>query len=172
VGFTPWLGNASPPVSSFVGRYSNTPHAGFATSLCRIWRFIHFAGCVQHFRKLELAHAHNEASTMRPPSRSRPQPTQAAPIRSSHSSSRTKVVHTTTPILPSCNYCGNPAHKVSECKIPSEDLFCHYCGKEGHHESVCFATFPERKQLRLQWQNLPTSSAVRQPKAKAPHPST
>jgi hypothetical protein len=82
--------------------------------------------------KLELAHAHYEASTMRPPSRSRPQPTPAAPTRSSHSSSRTKVVHSATPILPSCNYCGNPAHKASECNIPSEDLFCDYCGKEGH----------------------------------------
>jgi len=30
--------------------------------------------------KLELAHAHYEASTMRPPSRSRPQPTPTAPI--------------------------------------------------------------------------------------------
>jgi hypothetical protein len=122
--------------------------------------------------KLELAHAHYEASTMRPPSRSRPQPTQAAPTRSSHSSSRTKAVHTATPILPSCNYCGNPAHKASECNIPSEDLFCDYCGKEGHQESVCFAKFPERKQLRLQRQNLPASSAVPQPKAKAPQPST
>jgi hypothetical protein len=32
--------------------------------------------------KLELAHAHYEASTMRPPSRSRPQPTPTAPTRS------------------------------------------------------------------------------------------
>ncbi len=47
--------------------------------------------------KLELAHAHYEASTMRPPSRSRPQPTQAAPTRSSHSSSRTKAVHMVHP---------------------------------------------------------------------------
>ncbi len=109
---------------------------------------------------------------MRPPSRSRPQPTQAAPTRSSHSSSRTKVVHSATPILPSCNYCGNPAHKASECNIPSEDLFCDYCGKEGHQESVCFAKFPERKQLRLQRQNLPASSVVPQPKAKALQPST
>jgi hypothetical protein len=95
--------------------------------------------------KLELAHAHYEASTMRPPSRSRPQPTPAAPTRSSHSSSRTKAVHSATPILPSCNYCGNPAHKVNECNIPSEDLFCDYCGKEGHQKSICFAKFLERK---------------------------
>jgi len=95
--------------------------------------------------KLELAHAHYEASTMRLPSRSRPQPTLASPTRSSHSSSRTKAVHSTTPILPSCNYCGNPAHKASECNIPSEDIFCDYCGKEGHQESVYFAKFPERK---------------------------
>ncbi len=122
--------------------------------------------------KLELAHAHYEASTMRPPSRSRPQPTPAAPTRSSHSSSRTKAVHSATPILPSCNYCGNPAHKASECNIPSKDLFCDYCGKEGHQESVCFAKFPERKQLRLQRQNLPASSVVPQPKAKALQPST
>jgi hypothetical protein len=82
--------------------------------------------------KLELAHAHYEASTMKPPSRSRPQPPPVAPTRSSHSSSRTKAVHSTTPILPSCNYYGNPAHKASECNIPSEDLFCDYCGKKGH----------------------------------------
>ncbi len=109
---------------------------------------------------------------MRPPSRSRPQPPPATPTRSSHSSSRTKAVHSPTPILPSCNYCGNLAHKASECNIPSEDLFCDYCGKEGHQESVYFAKFPERKQLRLQRQNLPASSAIPQPKAKAPQPST
>ncbi|CAK9237255.1 unnamed protein product, partial [Sphagnum troendelagicum] len=62
--------------------------------------------------KLELAHAHYEASTMRPPSRSRPQLPPAAPTRSTHSSSRTKA------------------------------------------------------------QNLPASSTVPQPKAKAPQPST
>jgi len=95
--------------------------------------------------KLELAHAHYEASTMRPPSRSRLQPTPASPTRSSHSSSRTKAVHSATPILPSCNYCDNPTHKANECNIPSEDLFCDYCGKEGQQESVCFAKFPERK---------------------------
>jgi hypothetical protein len=81
-------------------------------------------------------------------------------------------VHSATPILPSCNYCGNPAHKASECNIPSEDFFCDYCGKEGHQEFVCFAKFPEQKQLRLQRQNLLASSAVPQPKAKAPQPST
>jgi hypothetical protein len=41
-------------------------------------------------------------------------------------------VHSSAPILPSCNYCDNPTHKVSECNILSEDLFCDYCGKEGH----------------------------------------
>ncbi len=100
-------------------------------------------------KKLELVHAHYEASTMKHPSCSRPQPTPAVPTKSSHSSSRTKVVHSAIPILPFCNYCGNPAHKASECNIPSEDLFCDYCGKEGHQESVYFAKFPERKQLRL-----------------------
>jgi len=79
--------------------------------------------------KLELTHAHYDASTMRPPSHSRPQPTPAAPTKSSHSSSRTKTVHSATPILPFCNYCGNPTHKANECNIPSEDLFCDYCGK-------------------------------------------
>jgi hypothetical protein len=122
--------------------------------------------------KLKMAHAHYEASTMRPPSCSRPQPTPAAPTRSSHSSSKTKAVHSTTPILLSCNYCDNPAHKVNECNIPSEDLFCDYCGKEGHQEAVCFAKFPKQKQLRLQRQNLPASSAVPQPKAKASQSST
>ncbi len=122
--------------------------------------------------KLELAHAHYEASTMRPPSCSRLQPTPAAPTRSSHSSSKIKAMHLATPILPSYNYCGNPTHKANECNIPSKDLFCDYCGKEGHHESVYFAKFPERKQLRLQRQNLPASSAVPQPKAKATQSST
>jgi len=79
-------------------------------------------------------------------------------------------VHLATPILPSYNYCGNLAHKASECNIPSEDIFCDYYGKEGHQESVCFAKFPERKQLRLPWQNLPTSSAIPQTKAKARQP--
>ncbi|CAM6072624.1 unnamed protein product [Sphagnum tenellum] len=68
--------------------------------------------------KLELAHAHYWASTVRPPSRSRPQPTPAAPTRSSHSSSRTKVVHSATPILPSSNYYGNPAHKATSSVVP------------------------------------------------------
>jgi len=123
-------------------------------------------------KKFELAHAHYEANTMRPPSRSKPQPTPTAPTRSSHSSSRIKAVHSTTPNLPSCNYYGNPAHEASECNIPFEDFSCDYCGKEGHQESIYFAKFPERKQLRLQRQNLPASSVVFQPKAKAPQPST
>jgi len=77
-------------------------------------------------------------------------------------------MHSATPILPSYNYCYNPAHKASECNIPSEDFFCDYYGKKGHHEVVCFAKFPERKQLRLPQQNLPTSLVAPQPKAKAP----
>jgi len=81
-------------------------------------------------------------------------------------------MHLTTPILPSCNYCGNLAHKTNECNIPSKDLFCDYCGKEGHQEAIFFAKFPKRKQLQLPRQNLPTSSATPQPKAKAPQLST
>jgi hypothetical protein len=88
--------------------------------------------------KLELAHAHYEASTMKPPSGSKPQPPPVVPTKSSHSSSRAKAVHSATPILPYYNYCGNLAHKINECNIPSEDLFCDYCGKEGHHESYMF----------------------------------
>jgi hypothetical protein len=82
--------------------------------------------------KLKLAHAHYEAITMRLPSRSRPQPPPVASIRSSHSFSKVKAVHLTAPILPSCNYYGNPTHKASECNIPSKDLFCDYYEKEGH----------------------------------------
>ncbi len=122
--------------------------------------------------KLELAHAHYEANTMRPPSRSRPQPAPAAPTRSSHSFLRAKIVHSVAPILPSCNYCGNHAHKVNECNIFFEDLFCDYCGKKGHQEAICFAKFPEKMQLQLPRQNLPTSSTARQPKAIAPQSST
>ncbi len=71
------------------------------------------------FEKLELVHAQYEASTMRPPSCSRPQPPPVTPTRSSHSSSRAKMVHSASPILPSCNYYGNPTHKAIECNIPS-----------------------------------------------------
>ncbi len=102
---------------------------------------------------------------------SRPQPPLDAPTRSSHFSSRAKAVHLAALILPSCNYCNNPAHKANECNIPSKDIFCDYCGKEGHQEAICFTKFLERKQLRLPWQNLPTSIAL-QPKAKAIQPST
>jgi hypothetical protein len=84
--------------------------------------------------------------------------------KSSHSFSRAKAVHSAPPILPSCNYCGNLAHK--ECNIPFEDIFCDYYGKEGHKEAICFAKFLERKQLPQQ--NLLTSSIAPQPKAKAP----
>jgi hypothetical protein len=82
--------------------------------------------------KLEVAHAHYEANIMRSPSRLRPQPSPIAPIRSPHSSSRVKAMHSATPILPFYNYCGNIAHKANESNIPSEDLFYDYCGKEGH----------------------------------------
>ncbi len=67
--------------------------------------------------------------TMRPPSRLRPQPPLATLIRSSHFFSRVKAVHSVAPILPSCNYYDNPAHKANECNIPSKDLFYDYCGK-------------------------------------------
>jgi hypothetical protein len=53
--------------------------------------------------------------------------------------------------------CGNPAHKVSECNIPSKDIFCDYFGKKGHKKAVCFAKFPKRKELQLPRQILPTS---------------
>ncbi len=119
-------------------------------------------------KKLELAHAHYEASTIRPPSHSKPQPPPATPTRSSHSSSRAKIVHSATPILLSYNYCGSHAHKANEYKIPSEDFFCDYFGKEGHQETISFVKFLERKQLRLPRQNLPASSVAPQPKAKAP----
>jgi hypothetical protein len=82
-----------------------------------------------NYEKLELAHAHYEASTMRPPSCSKPQPSLTTPTKSSHSSSKAKTVHSAAPILPSYNYYDNPTHKTNECNIPSEDLFYDYCGK-------------------------------------------
>ncbi len=82
------------------------------------------------------------------------------------------MVHSATPILPSCNYYGNPDDKANECNIPSKDLFCDYYGKEGHQGIVCFAKFPDWKQLRLPQKNLPAYSIALQPKAKAPQPST
>jgi len=124
------------------------------------------------FEKLEPTHAHYEANTMRLPSHWRLQPPPTMPTKSSHSFSKAKVVHSITPISPSYNYCGNLAHKVNECNIPSEDLFCDYCGKEGHQEVVCFAKFPKQKQLWLPRQNLPAFSTAPQPKAKAFQPST
>jgi hypothetical protein len=84
------------------------------------------------YEKLQLVYAHYEASTMRPPSCSRPQPPPTALTISSHLSSRAKAMHSTAPILPSCNYCGNPAHKVNECNIPSKDFFCDYSREKGH----------------------------------------
>jgi len=74
-------------------------------------------------KKLELAHAHYEASIMRSPSHSKLQPPPATPTKSSHSSSRAKAMHLVAPILPFSNYYGNPTHKASECNIPSKDLF-------------------------------------------------
>jgi hypothetical protein len=97
------------------------------------------------YEKLELAHAKYETNTMRPQSRLRPQPPLVALTRSSHSSSKAKVVHSGTPILPFCNYCGNLANKASECNIPIKDLFCDYYGKKRHQEAICFAKFPKRK---------------------------
>ncbi len=81
-------------------------------------------------------------------------------------------MHLATPILPSYNYCGNPTHKANEWNIPTDDPFCDYCGNKGHQEAVCFAKFLERKQFRLPWQNLLTSSVTPQPKAEVPQPST
>jgi hypothetical protein len=124
------------------------------------------------FEKLELVHAHYEANTMRPLSCSRPQLPLVVPTISSYSSLRAKAMHLVAPILPSYNYYGNFTHKANECNMPSKDLFCDYCGKEGHQETICFAKFPEQKQLQLPRQNLPTSCATPQPKAKAPQPST
>ncbi len=83
-----------------------------------------------NFEKLEVAHAHYEASIMRPPSWSRLQPPLVALTKSSYSFSRAKAVHLAAPILTSCNYCGNLAHKASECNILSEDFFCDYWGKK------------------------------------------
>ncbi len=61
------------------------------------------------YEKLELDHAHYEASIMRLSSRSRPQPSPVVSTKSSHSSSRAKAMHwlhpsyllaTTVAILP------------------------------------------------------------------------
>jgi len=122
--------------------------------------------------KLELVHAHYEANTMRPPSHSRLEPPPARLIRSSYSFSRAKTKHSTAPILPSYNYCGNFAHKANECNIPSEDFFMIIVRKRVIKKLFIFAKFPKWEQLRLPWRNLPTFFATPQPKAKAPQPST
>jgi len=88
---------------------------------------------IEAFTFKQLArYVHYEVSITRPPSCSKIQPPLVTPIKSSHSSLKVKVMHLVAPILPSCNYCGNLAHKANECNVPSEDLFCDYCGKEGH----------------------------------------
>jgi hypothetical protein len=79
-GFSNWRGypehhrpGSYLPVSSFVGRYSNTPCVGFATSFYKKFGDLYTSLDVYNiFEKLEPVHAHYEASTMRPPSRSRP----------------------------------------------------------------------------------------------------
>jgi hypothetical protein len=79
------------------------------------------------FKKMELAHAHYEASITFKASASTSYTSQIITFFS-----RAKTVHSVTPIVPSCNCCGNPADKGSECNIPSKELFCDYFGKEGH----------------------------------------
>jgi hypothetical protein len=123
-------------------------------------------------KKLELAHAQYEANTMRPPSHSRLEPPPTKLIKSSFSSSRAKTKHSTAPILPFYNYCGNLAHKANECNIPSKDFFMIIVKKKDIMKLFIFAKFPRWEQLRLPWRNLPTFSATPQPKAKAPQPST
>jgi hypothetical protein len=79
--------------------------------------------------KLELVHAHYEANIMRPPSHSRPLLPPVAPTKSSYSSSRAKMVHLAAPILPSCNYCGNPAHKAMSATFLPKIFFVIIVGK-------------------------------------------
>jgi hypothetical protein len=66
---------------------------------------------------------------MRPISRSRPQPSPAVPTRSSHGS-RAKVVHLIAPILPYCNYYGNPAHKLVNATFLPRISFMIIVGKK------------------------------------------
>jgi hypothetical protein len=120
------------------------------------------------FEKLELAHAHYEASTMKPSSRSRPEPPLTMPTKSSHSSSRTKAVHLATPILPFCNYYGNPFTKLMSATFLSRISLVIIVGKRDIRKLYVLPSFSKRKQLRSPWQNLPTSSVTPQPKAKAP----
>jgi hypothetical protein len=110
--------------------YSNTPCVGFVTFFAEFEDSYTLLDVYNISEKLQLAHAHYEASTMRPPSHSRPQPPPAALTRSSHYSSKAKSMHLVAPILPSCNYWSNPIHKANECNIPSEDIFCDYYGKK------------------------------------------
>jgi hypothetical protein len=123
-------------------------------------------------KKLELAHAHYEANTMRPPSHSRLEPPPVRLIRSSYSSSRAKTKHSTAPILPFYNYCGNLAHKANECNILSEDFLMIIVRKRDIRKLFVFAKFPKWEKLQLPWRNLPAFSTTPQPKAKAPQPST
>jgi hypothetical protein len=81
------------------------------------------------FEKLELAHAHYEASTMRPPSRSRPQPPLTAPTKSSQYSSKAKAKHSAAPILPSYNYVAILPTKLMSATFLSRISFMIIVGK-------------------------------------------
>jgi len=56
----------------FVGRYFNTPCVGFATSFAKFGEKYTLLNVYNIFEKLELAYAHYENRTMKPPSCSRP----------------------------------------------------------------------------------------------------
>jgi len=56
----------------FVGRYFNTPCVGFATSFAKFGEKYTLLNVYNIFEKLELAYAHYENKTMKPPSCSRP----------------------------------------------------------------------------------------------------
>ncbi len=90
----------------FVGRYSNTPWVGFVMGFYRIWRFVHFVGCVQDFWKAGTGSCTLWNQYMRPPSHSRPHPPLAVPTIWSHFSSRAKAMHLASPILPYYNCYG------------------------------------------------------------------
>jgi hypothetical protein len=120
------------------------------------------------FEELELPHAHYDASIMKPPSRSKFQPPPTAPTKSSHFSLRVKVVHSTTPVLPSCNYYGNPTHKANGCNILFEISFVIIMGKRDIKKLFVLPSSWNRSNFNYHGKNLPAPFVALYPKAKAP----
>ncbi len=81
-------------------------------------------------------------------------------------------MHSTTPILPSYNYYGNPTHKVNECNIPFKDLLLLLLWVRGTLGSYLFCQVPRTKATPINMTKFASIFCCLSPKTKAPQPST